>query len=55
MELNDVSDKTILFSDKPDRIVISESTLDFIGNRSTGTNSFAVDTSNVVLVVDEQE
>ena len=36
LELNDVSDKTILFSDRPDRIVISESTSDFTGNWSTG-------------------
>jgi len=32
LELNDVSDKTILFSDRPDRIVKTTSTLDFIGN-----------------------
>ena len=31
LELNDVSDKTILFSDRPDRIVTSISTADFIG------------------------
>ena len=36
LELSDVSDKTILFSDRPDRIVMSESTSDFIGNWSTG-------------------
>ena len=55
LELNDVSDKTILFSDRPDRIVTSSSTSDFIGNWSTGTNSFAVDAPNAVLVVDESE
>ena len=32
LELNDVSDKMILFSDRPDRIVTSVSTFDFIGN-----------------------
>ena len=55
LELNDVSDKTILFSDRPDRIVTSVSTSDFIGNWSTGEDSFAVDAPNAVLVVDEQE
>ena len=55
LELNEVSDKTILFSDRPDRIVMSESTSDFIGNWSVGQDSFAVDPPNAVLVVDEQE
>ena len=53
LELNDVSDKTILFSDRPDRIVASIDTADFIGNWSTGPNSFAVDPPNVALVVDD--
>ncbi|MGD1834982.1 MAG: hypothetical protein ACPKQO_04605, partial [Nitrososphaeraceae archaeon] len=52
LKLNDISDKTILFSDKPDRIVMSVSTSDFIGNWSTGADSFAVDAPNAVLVVD---
>ena len=55
LELNDVSDKTILFSDRPDRIVTSVSTADFIGNWSTGEDSFAVDAPNAILVVDEIE
>lgn len=55
MELNDVSDKTILFSDRPDRIVMSMSTSDFVGNWSVGTDSFAVNAPNAVLVVDDQE
>ena len=55
LELNDVSDKTILFSDRPDRIVMSVSTSDFIGNWSTGEDSFAVDAPNSVLIVDEIE
>ena len=53
--LYDVSDKTILFSDRPDRIVTSTSTSDFIGNWTTGEDSFAVVAPNAVLVVDEQE
>jgi len=55
LELNNVSDKTILFSDRPDRIVKITSTSDFIGNWSTGVDSFAVDAPNAVLVVDEIE
>ena len=55
LELNDVSDKTILFTDRPDRIVKSISTSNFIANWSTGEDSFAVDTPNAVLVVDKQE
>ena len=51
LELGDVSNKTILFSDRPDRIVASIDTTDFIGNWTTGPNSFAVDPPNVALVV----
>ena len=54
LELNDVSDKTILFSDRPDRIVASENTTDFIGNWSIGENNFAVDPPNAVLIVDDE-
>jgi hypothetical protein len=52
LELNNVSDKTILFSDRPDRIVIPISTDNFVGNWSVGENSFAVDAPNAVLVID---
>ena len=55
LQLNNVSDKTILFSDRPDRIVASTNTTDFIGNWSTGPNSFAVDPPNAVLIVDDEE
>ena len=51
LELNDISDITILFSDRPDRIVKSVSTSDFIGNWSTGEDSFAVDAPNAVLLI----
>jgi hypothetical protein len=51
LELSDVSDKTIMFSDRPNRIVASIDTTDFIGNWSTGPNSFAADPPNVALVV----
>jgi hypothetical protein len=53
LELSDVSDKTILFSDRPNRIVASIDTTDFIGNWSTGPDSFAVDPPNIALVVDD--
>ena len=55
LELNDVSDKTILFSDRPDRIVKSVSISDFIGNWTVGQDNFEVDAPNAVIVVDEQE
>ena len=55
LELNDVTDKTIFFSDRPDRIVGSANTTDFIGNWSIGENNFAVDPPNAVLIVDDIE
>ena len=55
LELNDVSDKTILFSDRPDRIVVSETTADFIENWSVGQDSYSIDAPNSVLIVDEIE
>jgi hypothetical protein len=55
LELSDVSDKTIMFSDRPDRIVASIDTTDFVGNWSTGPNSFALDPPNAVLVLDDEE
>ena len=55
LKLNDVSDKTVLFTDRPERIVISESTLDFIGNWTIGEDSFEKNAPNAVLVINEQE
>jgi hypothetical protein len=55
LELSDVSDKTILFADRPDRIVTSIDTINFIGNWSTGPNNFAVDPPNAVLILDDEE
>ena len=54
LELNDVYDKTILFSDRPDRIVTFVSTFDYMRNWSVGEDNFAIDPPNAVLVVDEQ-
>ena len=50
-----MSDKTILFSDRPDRIVGSANTTDFIGNWSIGTNNFAVDPPNAVHLLQERK
>lgn len=55
LELKNISKKTILFSDRPDRIVTFISTSDFIGNWSAGLDSFAKDAPNAVLVVDDLE
>ena len=55
LELNEVSDKTILFSDRPDRIVMSVSTFDFIGNLSRGVEGYLTNPPNAILVVDEQD
>ncbi|MGD1838923.1 MAG: hypothetical protein ACPKPY_12810 [Nitrososphaeraceae archaeon] len=55
LELNDISYSTILFSDRPDRIVTSVSTSDFIGNWTVGVDSFVVDAPNAILVADEKE
>ena len=52
--LSNVTDKTIMFSDRPNRIVSYEDTTNFIGNWSTGPDSFAVDPPNAVLVLDDE-
>lgn len=58
LELSNVSD-TILFSDRPDRIVKTESTQEFLDRwYSAGTdakNSFFLDPPNAALVIDDQE
>ena len=55
LELNNVSHKTILFSDRPDRIVRSISTDNFVGNWSIGQDSFEEDAPNTVIVVHDIE
>jgi hypothetical protein len=55
LELSNVSDKTILFLDRPDRIVTSVNTTDFIDNWSQGEDSFAADPPNAALVLDDEE
>jgi hypothetical protein len=55
LELNNASDTTILFSDRPNRIVTSISTSDFVGNWTTGPNSFAVDEPNDALIIENKQ
>jgi hypothetical protein len=57
LQLNDLADKTILFSDRPNRIVVTETTPDFVGNWTSGEDSFKIDPPNAALVVltDDQD
>ena len=49
--LDDVADKTVLFSDRPYRIVESIDTSEFVGNWSTSDDCFAINPPNAALVV----
>ena len=51
LELNNISEKTILFSDRPDRIVEHTSTLEFIDSWAFGKDNFLQDPPNGVLVI----
>lgn len=51
LELNIVTNETIVFSDLPERIVMTVSTNDFVGNWSAGKNSFSAAESNNALIV----
>ena len=53
LQLNELADKTILFSDRPDRIVATQSNQDFIGNWTSGQESLRIDPPNAVLVADD--
>ena len=55
LELSNVSNETVLFSERPERIVTSVSTSDFIGNWSSGQNSFAEDAPNAALVAEDSQ
>ena len=55
LELNNVSDSTILFSDRPERRVTTTSTADFIGNWAIGPDSFAADAPNAALIVENAQ
>jgi hypothetical protein len=41
LQLNDLADKTFLFSDRPNRIVVTETTQHFVGNWTSGEDSFS--------------
>lgn len=51
--LNDISNKTILFSDKPELIVTFVTTPEFIGNWTLGTKDPSVDTPGTFLFINE--
>jgi DNA-binding beta-propeller fold protein YncE len=53
LELNNVANDTIQFSDRPNRIVETVSTSDFVGNWTAGLNSFAADAPNDALIVED--
>ena len=55
LELNRISDNTILFAERPDRIVKSLTTDNFIGNWSKGADNFVMDPPNAVIVVNDNE
>ena len=55
LQLNDLADKVILFSDRPDRVVVTQSNQEFVGNWTSGEESFRLDPPNAVLVVDDQK
>lgn len=55
LQLNDLADKSILFSDRPDRVVVTQSNQDFIGNWTSGQESLRMDPPNAVLVTDDQK
>ncbi|MGA7369382.1 MAG: hypothetical protein WBX01_09645 [Nitrososphaeraceae archaeon] len=55
LELGNVSNSTILFSDRPERIEESISTFNFVGNWAAGPNNFAEDAPNDALIVEDAQ
>lgn len=55
LQLNELADKTILFSDRPNRIVITQSIQDFVGNWTSGDDSFQVDPPNAALILTDDQ
>ncbi|MDR4490220.1 MAG: hypothetical protein R2685_04880 [Candidatus Nitrosocosmicus sp.] len=55
LELSGIDNKTIMFSDRPQRIVEPISTSDFIANWTVVPNSFKVDPPNAVLVYEDKQ
>ena len=54
LQLNNVSDNTILFSDRPERIVTFLPTSSYIGNWTIGQNNFASDPPNTAIAFENQ-
>ncbi|MGD1835753.1 MAG: hypothetical protein ACPKQO_08520 [Nitrososphaeraceae archaeon] len=55
LELNDISDNTILFTDRHGIIVTSISKSDLMENWTIKEDSFVKDIQNAVLIADEKE
>ena len=55
LQLNNISDTTLLFSERPERVVSSVNTFDFVGNWSIGDDSFAVDAPNALIVMENEQ
>ena len=55
LKLSDLADKLILFSDRPVRVVVTQSNQEFVGNWTSGQESFRLDPPNAVLVIDDQK
>lgn len=55
LQLNQLADKSILFSDRPDWVVVTQSNQDFIGNWTSGQESLRMDPPNAVLVTDDKK
>jgi hypothetical protein len=51
MQLNDLADKVTLFSDRPYRLVTTQSIQDFVDNWTKGSDSFLLDPPNAALVL----
>ena len=55
LHLNDLADNVILFSDRPNRIVDTQSIQEFIGNWTQGEDSFEIDPPNAALTFLEDD
>jgi hypothetical protein len=55
LELDNIANKTILFSDRPERIEETISTTGFVSNWTAGPNSFESDVPNDALIVENTE
>ncbi len=51
LQLDDISNKIILFSDRPNRIVQTQTVDNFIGNWTRGQDSFQLNPPNAALVM----